>query len=68
MNLWSLLKSHLFGPYRNVLLLVIVLQTIQTFAALTLSLTHPMIAAEASTAAEIVDLVLHGIGSEHTPS
>jgi ATP-binding cassette subfamily B protein len=36
MNLWSLLKSHLFGPYRNVLLLVIVLQTIQTFAALTL--------------------------------
>ena len=36
--------------------------------ALTMSLTHPMIAAEASTAAEIVDLVLHGIGSEHTPS
>jgi len=36
--------------------------------ALTMSLTHPMIAAEASTAAEIVDLVLHGIGSEQTPS
>lgn len=33
--------------------------------ALTMSLTHPMIAAEASTAAEIVDLILHGIGSEH---
>jgi AcrR family transcriptional regulator len=31
--------------------------------ALTMSLTHPMIAAEASTAAEIVDLVLHGIGT-----
>ena len=36
--------------------------------ALTMSLTHPMIAAEASTAAEIVDLVLHGIGTEQTPS
>lgn len=36
MNLWSLLKSHLLGPYRNVLLLVVVLQTIQTFAALML--------------------------------
>jgi hypothetical protein len=36
--------------------------------ALTMSLTHPMIAAEASTAAEIVDLVLHGIGSRTTPS
>lgn len=36
MNLWSLLKSHLLGPYRNVLLLVVLLQTIQTFAALTL--------------------------------
>lgn len=31
--------------------------------ALTMSLTHPMIAAEASTAAEIVGLVLHGIGA-----
>jgi AcrR family transcriptional regulator len=31
--------------------------------ALTMSLTHPMIAAEASTAADIVDTVLHGIGS-----
>ena len=31
--------------------------------ALTMSLTHPMIAAEASTAADIVDLVLHGIGT-----
>jgi AcrR family transcriptional regulator len=31
--------------------------------ALTMSLTHPMIAAEASTAAEIVDLVLNGIGT-----
>jgi AcrR family transcriptional regulator len=36
--------------------------------ALTMSLTHPMIAAEASTAAEIVDVVLHGIGSEHPSS
>ena len=36
MNLWSLLKSHLLGPYRNVLLLVVVFQTVQTFAALTL--------------------------------
>jgi len=33
--------------------------------ALTMSLTHPMIAAEASTAAEIVDTALHGIGNEH---
>jgi len=31
--------------------------------ALTMSLTHPMIAAEAAEAAEIVDTVLHGIGS-----
>jgi AcrR family transcriptional regulator len=31
--------------------------------ALTMSLTHPMIAAEASTAADIVDVVLHGIGT-----
>ncbi len=31
--------------------------------ALTMSLTHPMIAAEASTATEIVDLVLHGVGT-----
>ena len=35
MKLWQLLKSHL-GPYRNVLLLVVGLQAIQTFAALTL--------------------------------
>src|SRR6056297_1886914 len=34
--------------------------------ALTMSLTHPMIAAEASTAAESVDLVLHGI-ERHRP-
>jgi AcrR family transcriptional regulator len=31
--------------------------------ALTMSLTHPMIATEASTAADIVDVVLHGIGT-----
>lgn len=31
--------------------------------ALTMSLTHPMIAAEASTAADIVDTVLHGVGT-----
>jgi AcrR family transcriptional regulator len=31
--------------------------------ALTLSLTHPMIAGEASPATEIVDTVLHGIGT-----
>jgi AcrR family transcriptional regulator len=31
--------------------------------ALTMSLTHPMVAAEASTAADIVDTVLHGIGT-----
>jgi AcrR family transcriptional regulator len=36
--------------------------------ALTMSLTHPMVAAEASTAEEIVDLVLHGIGSDHSTS
>jgi ATP-binding cassette subfamily B protein len=35
MKLWQLLKSHL-GPYRRVLTLVVVLQAIQTFAALTL--------------------------------
>lgn len=35
MKLWQLLKSHL-GPYRNVLLIVVGLQAIQTFAALTL--------------------------------
>ena len=34
-KLWELLKSHL-GPYRKVLLVVIGLQAIQTFAALTL--------------------------------
>jgi ATP-binding cassette subfamily B multidrug efflux pump len=35
MKLWQLLKSHL-GPYRRVLTLVVVLQAVQTFAALTL--------------------------------
>jgi ATP-binding cassette, subfamily B, multidrug efflux pump len=35
MKLWLLLKSHL-GPYRRLLTLVVVLQAIQTFAALTL--------------------------------
>ncbi|HSL75216.1 MAG TPA: ABC transporter ATP-binding protein [Ilumatobacteraceae bacterium] len=35
MKLWQLLTSHL-GPYRRVLLIVVVLQAIQTFAALTL--------------------------------
>jgi ATP-binding cassette, subfamily B, multidrug efflux pump len=35
MKLWQLLKSHL-GPYRRVLTIVVVLQAIQTFAALTL--------------------------------
>ena len=35
MKLWQLLKSHL-GPYRNLLFVVVVLQSIQTFAALTL--------------------------------
>ena len=34
-KLWELLKSHL-GPYRKVLLVVVGLQAIQTFAALTL--------------------------------
>jgi ATP-binding cassette subfamily B protein len=34
-KLWQLLKSHL-GPYRRVLMLVVVLQAIQTTAALTL--------------------------------
>jgi AcrR family transcriptional regulator len=31
--------------------------------ALTMSLTHPMIAAEASEASDIVDTVLHGVGT-----
>ena len=35
MKLWQLIKSHL-GPYRNVLVIVVVLQSIATFAALTL--------------------------------
>ena len=35
-SLWQLLKSHLLGPYRNVLLVVVVLQAVQTFAVLTL--------------------------------
>ena len=35
MKLWQLIKSHL-GPYRNVLLVVVVLQSIATFASLTL--------------------------------
>ncbi len=35
MKLWQLIKSHL-GPYRNVLLIVVVLQAIATFASLTL--------------------------------
>jgi AcrR family transcriptional regulator len=34
--------------------------------ALTLSLTHPMIAGEAAAAADIVDTVLHGIGTGPT--
>ena len=36
MNLWQLLKSHLTGPYRQVLWIVVILQAIQTAAALTL--------------------------------
>jgi len=36
MKLWRLLKSHLLGPYRQVLWFVIGLQAIQTFAALML--------------------------------
>ncbi len=35
MKLWQLLRSHL-GPYRKVLLIVVGLQSIATFAALTL--------------------------------
>ena len=35
MKLWQLLKSHL-GPYRKVLLIVVGLQSVATFAALTL--------------------------------
>jgi ATP-binding cassette subfamily B protein len=35
-SLGSLLRSHLLRPYRRVLLLVVVLQSVQTFAALTL--------------------------------
>ncbi len=35
-SLWKLLTSHLFGPYRKVLLIVIALQSVQTFAVLTL--------------------------------
>ena len=35
MKLWQLIRSHL-GPYRNVLMVVVVLQAIQTAAALTL--------------------------------
>ena len=34
----------------------------RTLRALTMSLTHPMVAAHASTAADIVDTVLHGVG------
>ena len=34
--------------------------------ALAMSLTHPMVAGEASSAGDIVDLVLHGVGSEPT--
>jgi ATP-binding cassette subfamily B multidrug efflux pump len=36
MRLWQLLKTHLTGPYRRVLILVVILQGIQTAAALTL--------------------------------
>ncbi len=35
MKLWQLLKSHL-GPYRNLLILVVFLQAVQTGASLTL--------------------------------
>ena len=35
MKLWQLIKSHL-GPYRDVLLVVVVLQAVATFASLTL--------------------------------
>jgi len=36
MSLATLLRSHLLRPYRRVLLVVVVLQAVQTFAALTL--------------------------------
>ncbi len=42
-------------------------QAARMLRALTLSLTHPMIAAEASEASDIVDTVLHGVGTG-TPS
>ncbi|MFK8022395.1 MAG: ABC transporter ATP-binding protein, partial [Ilumatobacter sp.] len=35
MSLWRLIKTHL-GPYRDLLAIVLVLQAIQTAAALTL--------------------------------
>ena len=35
MKLWQLLRSHL-GPYRNLLILVVFLQAVQTGATLTL--------------------------------
>ncbi len=41
-KLWQLIKSHL-GPYRNVLLMVVVLQSIATFASLTLPTVNALL-------------------------
>ena len=51
----------LFGVHRD-RIRVEPLVAARRLRALTMSLTHPMIAAEASTAADIVDTVLYGIG------
>ena len=40
MKLWQLIKSHL-GPYRNVLVIVVVLQAVQTWATLMLPTSTP---------------------------
>jgi AcrR family transcriptional regulator len=56
--------AELFAAHRDRIRIAPV-EAARLLRALTMSLTHPMIAAEASTAAEIVDLVLHGIGIEH---
>ena len=42
MKLWKLIKSHL-GPYRDVLLVVVVLQAIATFASLTLPTVNALL-------------------------
>ena len=70
------MKRHGSGPLADSLALMSIfadrddlriapLEAARTLRALTLSLTHPMLAGEPAPAADIVDLLLHGL--VHTP-